>query len=118
MAARFAEPTKVEIVALFEKATPENTKKATEYGVKILNSKFTKMKKFQVIINLKQTLKPFIQMNSGVCFTNWNMTADSEADCFVICQNKWLFDYWDCRNELIANSELRVKRTSTCSLGR
>ena len=31
MAARFAEPTKVEIVALFEKATPENTKKATEY---------------------------------------------------------------------------------------
>ena len=45
MAARFAEPTKVEIVALFEKATPENTKKATEYGVKILNGKFTKMKK-------------------------------------------------------------------------
>ena len=27
MAARFAEPTKVEIVAFFEKATPENTKK-------------------------------------------------------------------------------------------
>ena len=27
MAARFAEPTKVEIVALSEKATPENTKK-------------------------------------------------------------------------------------------
>ena len=27
MAARFAEPTKVEIVALLEKATPENTKK-------------------------------------------------------------------------------------------
>ena len=45
MATRFAEPTKVEIVALFEKATPENTKKATEYGVKILNSKFKKMKK-------------------------------------------------------------------------
>ena len=45
MAERFAEPTKVEIVALFEKATPENTKKATEYGVKILNGKFTKMKK-------------------------------------------------------------------------
>ena len=45
MAARFAEPTKVEIVALFENATPENTKKATEYGVKILNGKFTKMKK-------------------------------------------------------------------------
>ena len=45
MAARFAEPTKVEIVALFEKATPENKKNPTEYGVKILNGKFTKMKK-------------------------------------------------------------------------
>ena len=45
MAARFAEPTKVEIVALFEKATQENTQKATEYGVKILNGKFKKMKK-------------------------------------------------------------------------
>ena len=45
MAARFAEPTKVEIVALFEKAIPENTKKATEYGVKILKGKFMKMKK-------------------------------------------------------------------------
>ena len=43
--ARFAEPTKVEIVALFEKATSENTKKATKYGVKILNGKFPKMKK-------------------------------------------------------------------------
>ena len=38
--------TKVEIVALFEKATPENIKRATEYGVKILNGKFTKMKKY------------------------------------------------------------------------
>ena len=46
MAARFAEPTKVEIVALFEKATPENTKKATEYGVKIPNGKFTKVQKY------------------------------------------------------------------------
>ena len=45
MAVRFAEPTKVEIMAVFEKATPENTKKATEYGVKILNGKFTKMNK-------------------------------------------------------------------------
>ena len=44
-AARFAELTKVEIVALLEKATPENTKKATEYGVKILNGEFMKMKK-------------------------------------------------------------------------
>ena len=41
MAARFAEPTEIEIVALLEKATPENTKKATKYGVKILNGKFT-----------------------------------------------------------------------------
>ena len=32
-------------MSLFEKATPENTEKATEYGVKILNGKFTKMKK-------------------------------------------------------------------------
>ena len=46
MAARFAEPTKVEIVALFEKATPENTKKATKYGVKILNGSFPKMNKY------------------------------------------------------------------------
>ena len=46
MAAMFAEPTKVEIVALLEKATPENYKeKATKYAVKILNGKFTKMKK-------------------------------------------------------------------------
>ena len=27
-------------------------------------------------------------------FTNWNMTADSEAICFVICRNKLSFDYW------------------------
>ena len=46
MVARFAEPTKVEIVALSEKATPENTKKVTKYGVKICNGKFTKMKKY------------------------------------------------------------------------
>ena len=46
MAARFAEPTKVEIVALFEKATPENTKKSNWIWVKILNGKFTKMKKY------------------------------------------------------------------------
>ena len=35
-----------------------------------------------------------MQINSGVCFTNLNMTADSEVDCFVICRNKRLFDYW------------------------
>ena len=46
VAARFGEPTKVEIVALFKKAIPENTKKATGYGVKILNGKFPKMKKY------------------------------------------------------------------------
>ena len=46
MTARFAEPTKVEIVALLEKVTPENTKKATKYAVKILNGKLTKMKKY------------------------------------------------------------------------
>ena len=35
------------IVALLEKATPENTKKETKHGVKILiNGKFTKMKKY------------------------------------------------------------------------
>ena len=43
MAARFAE---VEIVSLSEKATPENTEKATKYGVRIVNGKFTKMKKY------------------------------------------------------------------------
>ena len=45
MAARFAKPTKVETVSLSQKVTPENTEKATKYGVKILNGKFTKMKK-------------------------------------------------------------------------
>ena len=46
MAARFAEPTRVEIMAFFEKVTYSGKhKKATEYGVKILNGKFTKMKK-------------------------------------------------------------------------
>ena len=39
MAATSAEPTEAEIVVLLEKATPE-------YGVKILNGKFTKMKKY------------------------------------------------------------------------
>ena len=33
-------------MALSEKTTPENTRKATKDGVKILNSKFTKMKKY------------------------------------------------------------------------
>ena len=46
MAARFAEQTEAEIVALLEKATPENTKKTIKYGLKILNGKFTKMKKY------------------------------------------------------------------------
>ena len=36
-------------MAFLEKATPENTKNATKCGVKILNGKFTKMKK-QIII--------------------------------------------------------------------
>ena len=46
MATRFAEPTEAEIVALLEKATPENTKSATKYGVKIRKGKFTKTKKY------------------------------------------------------------------------
>ena len=36
MAARFAEPTKVEIVALSEKATPENTKKQLNTELRFL----------------------------------------------------------------------------------
>ena len=36
MAARFAEPTKVEIVALSEKATPENTKKQLNMELRFL----------------------------------------------------------------------------------
>ena len=38
-------------------------------------------------------------MNSGVYFyfTNWNMTADSEADCFVI----WRNDYSTIEKRLI-----------------
>ena len=43
---KFTKPTEVEIVALSEKATPENTKKATTHGAKICNGKFTKMKKY------------------------------------------------------------------------
>ena len=58
MEARFAEPTETEIVALLQKATPENTKKSTNYGDKILNGKFTKMKKcFKQLNILKHTLK-------------------------------------------------------------
>ena len=45
MAAMFAEPTMVEMVALLEKATPENTKKK-KINMQILNGKFTKMKKY------------------------------------------------------------------------
>ena len=33
MAARFVKPTDAKIVALLDKATPENTKNATKYGV-------------------------------------------------------------------------------------
>ena len=36
MAARFAEPTKVEIVALFEKATPEKIKKQLNMELRFL----------------------------------------------------------------------------------
>ena len=46
MAAKFAKPTEAEIVALLEKAIPENTKRATKYRVKIHNRKFTKTKKY------------------------------------------------------------------------
>ena len=45
MAARFAELTEAEIVALLKKLTPENTK-ATKYRVETLNGKFTKIKKY------------------------------------------------------------------------
>ena len=50
-----AEPTKVEIVALSEKATPKKKhKKATKYGVKILSGKFYENEEiFQVIIKFK-----------------------------------------------------------------
>ena len=41
-----AEATKVEIVALSKKAAPENTKKQLNMELKILNGKFTKMKKY------------------------------------------------------------------------
>ena len=89
-----AEPTKVEIVALSEKATPENTKKQQNMELRFLTvSLYENEEIFQVIISSKQTLKPFIQINSAVCFTNWNMTTDSESAWFVISRNKWLFDY-------------------------
>ena len=66
-----AEPTKVEIVALSEKATPENTKKQLNMELRFLTvSLYENEEIFQVIISSKQTLKPFIQINSGVSFTN------------------------------------------------
>ena len=49
MAARFAEPTKVEIVALFEKATPENTKKQLNMELRFLTVGYENEEKFQVI---------------------------------------------------------------------
>ena len=41
-----AAPTKVEIVALSEKATPENTKKQLNMELRFLTVSFTKMKKY------------------------------------------------------------------------
>ena len=66
-----AETTKVEIVALSENATPENTKKQLNMELRFLTVILYENEEiFQVIISLKQTQKPFIQINSGVCFTN------------------------------------------------
>ena len=45
MAARCAEPTKVEIVALFEKATPENTKKQLNMELRFLTVSLGKCRK-------------------------------------------------------------------------
>ena len=57
MAAKFAEPTEAEIVALLEKVTPENTKKQLNIELRFLKVNLRKLGIFQVIINLKQTLK-------------------------------------------------------------
>ena len=47
MAARFAEPTKVEIVGSSWKSNSgKHKEKSTKYAVKILSGKFTKMKKY------------------------------------------------------------------------
>ena len=42
MAARFAEPTEEEIVALLEKATPENTKKQLNMELRFLSASLRK----------------------------------------------------------------------------
>ena len=57
MAARFAEPTKVEIEAFLEKATQENTKRQFNMELWFLTVSLQNEEIFQVIINLKQSLK-------------------------------------------------------------
>ena len=58
-------------ILLLERATPENTKKATKYGVKILNGTFTEMKKYFMPSNyiFEINIETFIQ-NSGVYKTS------------------------------------------------
>ena len=80
MAARFAEPAEEEIVALLEKAIPENTKKQLNMELRFWQV-YENEEIFQVIINSKQTLKYSYKAPVFV-------SRNSEADCFVICGNK------------------------------
>ena len=57
MAARFAEPTKVEIVALFEKATPENTKKQLNMELRFLTVSLWKWRKISSNYKFKTNIE-------------------------------------------------------------
>ena len=70
MAARFAEPTEAEIVALLEKATPENTKKGQlNMELKFVTESVRKWTNISSNYEFRTNIETFMP-NSGVCFTN------------------------------------------------
>ena len=70
MVARFAEPTKAEIMALLEKATPEITKEQLNNELRFLMVSLRNEEIFQVLnYKFKTNIETFVQ-NIGVCFTN------------------------------------------------
>ena len=72
MAARSPQPTEAETVALLEKAIPENTKRATKYGVKCTIVYLRKKRNISGKCKFKTNIETFIQ-NSRVCLTNRNL---------------------------------------------
>ena len=57
MAAMFAEPTKVEIVAPFEKSTPENTKKQLNMELRFLTVSLRKIRKISSNYKFKTNIE-------------------------------------------------------------